>query len=163
MSKLRVNARKQSTRRKPAFTKAETIGIVLGVISAASGLAQAAADPNVRIMIHHVAKALGIGFQKSVTQLGEDMTARGLPEEQVVVEIYMRLPYILDAIKELGHESALTSMEHIQRHGTETRDAALRRLQEIAIERLRANEDLKGAVIAVLEQHALAPEITAAK
>lgn len=86
------------------------------------------------------------------------MMGRGLPEDQVVVEICMRLPIILDAIKELSHENAQASMRYVMAHGNETRNAALRRLQEITIERLRENRDLAGVVIAVLEQHALAPE-----
>jgi hypothetical protein len=159
MAKKKPPKRKANARNKKKLTRAEVIGLSIGAIGAASAVVQAAADPNVRTMIRHAANALGIGFQQSVAIVGEDMMARGLSKDQVVVEVCMRLPIILGAIEELGHESAQTSLRYVKGHGKETRDAALRRLQEVAIERLRENRDLKGVVIAVLEQHALAPEV----
>lgn len=158
MANNRPRKRKTNPPRRTKLTKESAIALILAAISAACSLSQAGADPNVHTMIRHAANALGIGFQKSATIIGNDMMGRGLPEDQVVVEICMRLPIILDAIKELSHENAQASMRYVMAHGNETRNAALRRLQEITIERLRENRDLAGVVIAVLEQHALAPE-----
>lgn len=126
---------------------------VLNTAAAASGALIAGAsvlvDPNVRTVIHQIARALGIGFQ---TVIGRSTT-----DEEVIVEIFVRLPVVLDAVREIAGENAQTALKQVIVNGPTTIDAAVQDLKEIAMERLSASQDLKGLVTAVLERHMLLP------